>query len=183
MRVARFQMADARDLPVDDGRFDVVVSGLALNFIRDPLDAMTELVRVVREDGVVAVYVWDYADRMQMLRYFWDAAREIHHAAAELDEGERFPVCRPSALEALFREVGLLDVAVQAIDVPTVFHDFDDFWSPFLGEQGPAPGFVSSLNLEQRSTLEARLRTTLPIGADGSVALFARAWSVRGQKK
>lgn len=176
----RFQVGDARKLPAETGYFDVVVSGLALNFIPDPHVALTEMARTTRAGGVVAIYVWDYAEKMQMLRYFWDAVRVIDPAAKDLDEGVRFPLCQPAALEALFQEAGLKQVEVGAIDVPTVFRDFDDYWLPFLGGQGPAPGYVMSLSHEQRTALEERLRTMLPVRSDGAIALMARAWSVRG---
>ena len=176
----RFQVGDARKLPAETSYFDVVVSGLALNFIPVPLVALTEMVRTTRAGGVVAIYVWDYAEKMQMLRYFWDAAMVIDPTAKELDEGERFPLCRPAALEALFQEAGLKNVEVWAIDVPTIFRDFNDYWSPFLGGQGPAPGYVMSLKKEQRTALEEQLRTMLPMRTDGTIALIARAWSIRG---
>ena len=176
----RFQVADARKLPTETGSFDVVVSGLALNFIPMPLVALTEMVRTTRPGGVVAVYVWDYAKKMQMLRYFWDAAMAMDPLAKELDEGERFPLCQPAALEALFQEVGLKNVEVRAIDGPTIFRDFEDYWSPFLGGQGPAPGYVKSLSDEQRKELAERLRARLPVRSDGTIALIARAWAVRG---
>ena len=51
----------------------------------------------------------------------------------------RFPICRPEPLAALFRDGGLEAVATRPIDVPTVFADFDDYWSPFLGGQGRRP--------------------------------------------
>jgi len=176
----RFQVGDARKLPAETGYFDVAVSGLALNFIPDPQVALTEMVRTIRAGGIIAHYVWDYADKMQMLRYFWDAVMEIDPTTKGLDEGNRFPLCQPAALEALFQEAGLKKVEVQAIDVPTVFRDFDDYWLPFLGGQGPAPGYVKSLNNEQRTVLEGRLRAMLPVSSDGTIALIGRAWSVRG---
>jgi hypothetical protein len=117
---------------------------------------------------------------MQMLRYFWNAAIAIDPTAKELDEGNRFPLCQPSALEALFQEAGLKNVETRAIDVPTIFRDFDDYWSPFLGGQGPAPGYAMSLSNEQRKALEERLRTVLPVSSDGAIDLIARAWAVRG---
>jgi trans-aconitate methyltransferase len=175
-----FQVGDARKLPTETDHFDVAVSGLALNFIPDPLEALTEMVRTTRAGGVVAVYVWDYAGKMEMLRYFWDAAIAVDSTAKEWDEGERFPLCQPSALEALFQEAGLKNIEVRAIDVPVMFIDFDDYWSPFLGGQGPAPGYVKSLSHDQRKGLEERLRTVLPVRSDGTIDLIARAWAVRG---
>jgi hypothetical protein len=88
---------------------------------------LAEMARVVRPGGTLAVYVWDYAGQMQLMRYFWDAAAALDPAAAELDEGRRFPVCHPDRLAELFGGAGLEGVAGRAIDVPTVFRDFDDY--------------------------------------------------------
>jgi hypothetical protein len=131
--------------------------------------------------GLVAAYLWDYADRMDLMRYFWDAAVALDPAAAEFDEGARFPICRPERLEVLWREAGLVDVSSRAIEVPTIFRDFDDYWSPFLGGQGPAPGYAMSLDDGRRATLRERIRSMLPIDPDGSIRLIARAWAVRGR--
>jgi SAM-dependent methyltransferase len=180
---AEFRIGDARALPVDDADFDVAVSGLVLNFVPDPADAVAEMSRAVRPlTGVVAAYVWDYAGEMQMMRHFWDAAVALDPAARDKDEGTRFPLCRPEPLRDLFAGAGLSDVEVRAIDVPTVFRDFDDYWAPFLGGQGPAPGYCMSLPEERRNTLRDRLRSALPSGPDGGIHLMARAWAVRGKR-
>ncbi len=178
----RFAVGDARRLPQDAGSADAVVSGLVLNFVPEPGLAVAEMARVVRPGGTVAVYLWDYAGRMELMRHFWDAATALDPAAADLDEGRRFPICRPEPLEALFRESGLVAVETRAIDVPTVFRDFDDYWSPFLGGQGPAPGYTMSLDEERRAGLRDRVRATLPVRPDGSIALVARAWAARGTR-
>ena len=176
-----FVVGDAQRLPEASASCDVVVSGLVLNFVPRPESAVAEMARVARPGGVVAAYLWDYADRMQLMRYFWDAAASLDPAARDLDEGRRFPMCRPDALDTLWRGAGLEQVESRAIDVPTRFRDFDDYWTPFLGGQGPAPGFAMSLDEERRARLRERLRAALPIGADGSIDLVARAWAVRGR--
>lgn len=174
-----FRSGDARSLPLPDRRFDAVVSGLALNFVPDPGRAVAEFARVATPGGLVAAYVWDYLEGMAMMRYFWDAAATLD-SAAELDEGRRFSLCRPEPLSELWAVAGLDQVAVQAIEIATVFADFDDYWRPFLGGQGPAPGYVMSLTDEHRDALRDLLRVRLPIGPDGSIPLTARAWAVRG---
>lgn len=89
----------------------------------------------------------------------------------------------PEPLRDLFVGTGLTDVEVRAIDVPTVFKDFDDYWSPFLGGQGPAPGYCMSLPEERRHALRDRLRSTLPSQPDGRIHLVACAWAVRGKRQ
>jgi SAM-dependent methyltransferase len=176
----RFVLGDAQTLAEADKTYDVTVSGLVLNFVLDPARAVAEMARVTREDGTVAAYVWDYAGQMQLMRYFWDAAVALDPAASSLDEGIRFPLCHPEALTSLFEDAGLRAITVRAIDAPTVFRDFDDYWNPFLGGQGPAPGYAMSLDEGRRGALRERIRAALPTKADGSIPLVARAWAVRG---
>ena len=178
---AEFRQGDAQALPFRDGEFDATVSGLVLNFLPEPGRGLAEMARVTRPGGVTAAYVWDYAGEMQLMRHFWDAAAELDLAAVKLDEGRRFPICHPAALGRLFRDSGLQDVTVQAIDVPTLFRDFEDYWLPFLGGQGPAPSYTVSLPEERRVALRERVRASLPTAEDGSIRLIARAWAVRGR--
>ena len=102
-----FGVADARSLPFPDRHFDAVISGLALNFVPQPERAVAEFVRAVDPGGVVAGYVWDYAEGMALMRHFWDAATALDPAAADLDEGRRFPLCRPAPLRELWVGAGL----------------------------------------------------------------------------
>lgn len=180
---ALFAVGDAEALPVDTACFDAAVAGLVLNFVAQPPRAVSEMVRAVRSNGVVAAYVWDYAAEMQLMRYFWDAAISLDPAAFDLDEGRRFPICQAAPLAELFTRAGLKDVEVRQIDVPTRFRDFDDYWTPFLGGQAPAPGYAMSLNEEKRGALRERIRSKLPVATDGSISLIARAWAVRGRTR
>jgi SAM-dependent methyltransferase len=177
---AEFRIGDARALPVANREFDAAVSGLVLNFVPDQLKVVTEMRRATRPGGKIAVYVWDYAGEMQLMRRFWDAAVALDPDARELDEALRFPGCRPEPLHELFASAGLHDIATRAIDVPTVFENFDDYWSPFLGGQGPAPGYCMSLPQPDRTALRERLRSSLTAGRDGTIHLIARAWAVQG---
>lgn len=174
------QQADALGLPFDDASFDRVVSGLVLNFVPDQPAAVAEMRRVLRPGGEVAGYVWDYAGRMELIGRFFEAAvaldPDVH------DERTRFPSAASGPLHELFATAGLEDIEVRGIEVPMVFADFDDYWTPFLGGVGPAPAYCMSLTEDARGTLRERLRTTLPTQPDGSIHLAARAWAVRGRK-
>ena len=176
----RFELGDACCLTWATEFCDVTVSGLVLNFVPDA-DAMArEMVRVTRPGGRVAAYVWDYAGGMQMLRHFWDVALELNPGDSKLDQAERFPLCQPGPLRQLFRRAGLISVSARAIDIPTVFRDFEDYWRPFLGKQGPAPTYLASLPGETQDRIREALRARLVAAADGSLAMTARAWAVQG---
>ena len=177
-----FAVCGVGDLPMREGGYDIVVSGLALNFFPDPLLAVEEQRGLARPGGTVAACVWDYAEGMGFLRHFWDAAIAIEPRATELDEGRRFPICDPKALETLFTEAGLQEARSAPVSIPTSFSDFEDFWRPLLGGTGPAPSFVSDLSDEGRHALFDELRRRLPRQGDGTIELQARAWAVAGRR-
>ena len=178
--LASFYQGSATSLPVTDSSVDVVVSALVLNFIPDPVAALSEMVRVAVDGASIAGYVWDYAQKMEIIRFFWDCAVELDPTAAKLDESLRFPLCYPEALRELFLSAGLHQVEVESIEIRPHFENFNDFWSPFLGGQGPAPSYLLSLPEESRIQLRDRIKEHLPISEDGSILLTARAWAVRG---
>jgi SAM-dependent methyltransferase len=178
---ASFEVGDAQALAVEPGSFDAAVSALMLNFLPEPGRAVAGMARAVKPGGTVAAYVWDYAGGMGLMRYFWNEAVKLDAAAAPLDEGRRLPsLCAPAPLEALFAGAGLDRIEVQAIEIETPFKDFDEYWKPFLGGQGSAPGYAMSLSEEHRGRLRERIRQALPVREDGRIALDARAWAVRG---
>lgn len=176
----KFDEGDAMSLPYSEEEFDATVSGLVLNFVPEPDRGLSEMTRVTRVRGIVAAYVWDYAGKMEMMRHLFDAAIALDPAAAKVDEGPRFPICRPERLAETFQRASLRGVETRAMDVPTHFRDFDDYWTPFLGGTGVAPAYVMSLPEGKRLALRERLREALPIAQDGSIPLVARAWAVKG---
>jgi ubiquinone/menaquinone biosynthesis C-methylase UbiE len=176
---AALHQGSATAIPLDNASVDVVVSGLVLNFVPDQRAALVEMARVTGKGGTIASYVWDYSGKLELMRHFWDVAAKLDPNAAKMDEGVRFPRCRPEALERLFTSVGLEEITVTAIDITTLFANFDDYWQPFLGGQGPAPAYAMSLDETARTRLRDRIRERLPTEANGSISLTARAWAAR----
>jgi SAM-dependent methyltransferase len=175
-----FLIAGAEALPHREGGFDAVVSGLVLNFLPEPGTAVASLRGRLRRGGTLAGYVWDYSGGMEFLRVFWDEAVDLDPRAAAVDERRRFPICREEALDSLWRAGGLAQVETHALEIPTCFASFDEYWTPFLRGTGPAPGYVASLGSPARESLRERLRNRLDVRNDGSLQLRARAWAVRG---
>ena len=178
-RVA-FVVAGAEDLSDVGGTLDYIVSGLVLNFVANPDRAIARMIQRLRRGGMIAAYVWDYANGIEFLRRFWNEAVALDSAAAELDEGRRFLLCKPEALKRLFLEASLRDVTVGTLEIPTRFQHFQDFWTPFLRGTGPAPAYVASLPEERRDLVRNRLERRLTVETGGGISLVARAWAVSG---
>jgi SAM-dependent methyltransferase len=177
---AQFLIAGAEDLPRRDGGFDIIASGLVLNFLPHALESVRSMEERLRPRGTLAAYVWDYAEGMQFLRIFWDEAVALDPPAAQLDEALRFPLCRPDALVQLFQQAGFEAVEARPLQISTIFPDFDAYWTPFLGGTGPAPSYVGSLSSDAREMLRRRLDKRLSPSTGGTIRLTARAFAVRG---
>lgn len=176
----RFMVGDAQQLQLADGTFDRVLSLLVMNFIPDPAKALREMIRVTRPGGVIAAAVWDYGEGMQMLRIFWDEAVARDPTVAARDE-RNMPLCRRRELAALWRAHGLVQVEEQPLTIQQSFASFEDYWSPFLGGQGPAGAYVGALTETGRAALRLRLRQRLlSDGEDRAITFQARAWAVKG---
>jgi hypothetical protein len=139
------------------------------------------MVRVIRPGGVIAAYVWDFGEGMQMMRAFWDAAIAIDARAVERDQAKKFTITNERSLTALFERSGIESIHTRGFEVPTVFRDFDDFWEPLLSGEGSIPNYAKSLEPMRLKALRERLLTSLPTRTDGSIPLVARAWAVRGR--
>lgn len=177
-----FHTGDALNLPFLPHAFDVAVCGLGLNFVPDPERALGEMRRVLAHDGSIAVYVWDYAEGARFLREFWDAAVLIDPGATAHDQARRFPLCQPQALQKLFERAMLREIEIAPLHITTRFPSFDDFWLPLLSGQGSAPNYLASRSETIRDAIREQLRRSLPIDAQGAIALPAQAWAIRGQR-
>lgn len=178
--LVNFSVSYAQTLGLQSKSMDSVVSGLVLNFVPEPEAAILEMMRVTKPGGKIGAFVWDYANGMQFLRYFWDAAIAADREAAAFDEGSRFPVCQNGQLAKMFQMAGLQQIEAKSIEIKTEFQNFDDYWQPFLGNVGAAPSYLKRLGKKEKQILEDLLRNTLPTNQNGSISLSARAWAVKG---
>ena len=125
---------------------------------------------------MLAAAVWDYGERMQMLRTFWDAAARLDPSVVGQDE-VTMPLGRPGGLIDLWQRAGLDDVDGSRVGVSTGFEDFDDYWEPFLQGQGPAGVYVAGLPDATRAALRDEVAATV---GPGPVRPVRDAWWVRG---
>ena len=175
--VADVRRASAESLPWSDSEFDVVLSQLVVNFLDDAPGAVSEMRRVARSGGVVAACTWDYRERMEMLRVFWDAALAVDPDAP--DEGGRMRFATTAELREQWLAAGVGDVTTDALEVGERYDGFDDYWQPFTAGVGPGGAYCVALEPERREALRDECRRRLG-DPSGPFELRARAWAVRG---
>ncbi len=145
----------AEAIPFEDDRFDCAMAQLVLHFVSDPMQAARELNRVLRPGGSVAACVWDFAEGMEMLRAFWDAALAVDPGA--LDEARTMRFGRQGEIAELLDVAGFGDVAETTLEVSSTYDDFDELWAGFLAGIGPAGAFCASLSEARRAAVREEL--------------------------
>lgn len=173
------RLGRAEELPFEDARFDIALAQLVLHFVSDPEQAAAEMRRVVRPGGIVGACMWDFAEGMEMLRHFWDAALTVDPEAP--DEARTLRFGRQGEIVALFESAGLQDVVETKLHVSSRYDSFDELWSGFLAGIGPAGVFCVALSDERRAALRDELLRRVGSPA-GSFTLGAMARSAHGRR-
>ncbi len=178
-----FEVGDACALKYQDGRFAGVTAHLLFLFIPKPQIALREMRRVTRPGGTVAAVVWDSRGGLVFQRMLWDTAVAIDpDARAVRDSLFANPVAIPGGLAGFFREAGLVDVEEQSLTIRMDYANFEDYWQPFLGGQGPVGTYFANLSPALKARIKEAVRDAYCSGApDGPRSLTASAWAVQGK--
>jgi SAM-dependent methyltransferase len=177
----RFDIGDLCRLPYTDAAFAGAGSQLVLNFVSDADLAVREMRRVTRRDGVVAAAIWDFRGGLVYQRLFWDTAASIDPKAGTVrDRLFSASLALPDGLTRLFASNGLIRLERGSLTIRMDYADFDDYWQPLLGGQGPVGTYAASLRQDLRCRLEDAVRAAYLAGApNGPRSMTATAWAVR----
>jgi ubiquinone/menaquinone biosynthesis C-methylase UbiE len=173
---AELKQGWAEALPWADDSFEAAIAQLVIHFMEDPAAGVGEMARVTRPGGVVAGCSWDFSGGMEMLRLYWETARDLDHDLS----GEYRSFGTLEELDALWHELGLEEVEAGPIEVSSEYESFDELWDTFLLGVGPAGQYIVSLPPDRQTTLKDAYRERLGVG-DGAFTLGARAWAARGR--
>jgi hypothetical protein len=92
------------------------------------------------------------------------------------------PVAIPGGLAACFHDGGLQDVETQSLTIRMNYENFEDYWQPFLGGQGPVGAYFANLAPALNARIKEAVRDAYCSGLpDGPRSLTASAWAVRGR--
>lgn len=177
-----FQVGDACAMPFPDSSFDGVLTMLVLPFVPDTAAAVSEMRRVARPCAVVAAAAWDVRGGWVAQRMFLDTAAMIDPGADALRARNcTRPMMRPGELAAAWRDAGFLDIRATALTIRMEYADFEDYWAPYVGRQGPAADYVAGLDAAVSARLREHVRRAYMDGEpDGPRSYAATAWAVRG---
>jgi SAM-dependent methyltransferase len=178
----KFSVGDVCALPHAAATFDRVLSLLVLHFVPQSDRAISELRRVARPGATVSAAVWDARGGFVANRMFFDAAAVLDPKGNERRaRNYTRPLTRPGELCAAWHAAGFADIRQATLSIRMEFSSFEDYWSPYLGKDGPAAEYVGTLDPEQRQQLREAVRNAYVDGEpDGPRSYAAVAWAVAG---
>ncbi len=178
------RQGDACDMPFENAAYDRVLSLLVLHHIPDGPKAISEMCRVVRPGGIVAGSVWDTYGGFPLFRMFWDTVAAIDPGAEKARTGGYFrPLAQAGELTAAFEAAGLEDVVEDTLLIRMDFQDFQDFWTPIAGGEGPLAAYVVAQSPEHQERLKQAVSAAYESGKpDGPRSFYGVALACRGRK-
>lgn len=177
-QAAEFRVADAQALPFPERSFDVLASGLVLNFIPDRTRALSEMCRVGRPGGLVAAYVWDFAGGRGTA---WPLAHGMRKIGMDVPMVPGAADTSVDALRSLFERAGLTDIATRPIEVTVAYSSFDDFWQSQVPPFTPNGKAIAALNKTDRAKLAEAVQVALPTDSEGGIAYSACANAIKAR--
>jgi ubiquinone/menaquinone biosynthesis C-methylase UbiE len=106
-----FKQCSADDLPFADGTFDVAVGRLSAMFFVNPVTALREVLRVVREDGGVSFAVWGPKEANPFFSTVNDVLdRFVESPKEDPDAPDAFRFADPGKLAGILENAGAENV-------------------------------------------------------------------------
>tara|TARA_B100000676_G_scaffold57609_1_gene56684 strand:- start:1944 stop:2714 length:771 start_codon:yes stop_codon:yes gene_type:complete len=171
-----FRIDDAMSIASSDDTFDIAVMALVIFFVPEPPKGVSEMVRVVKKNGLVSSYAWDTVNG-------GSPSKLITGHLAEMGFKPEAPpnpqVSEMTALNELWSNAGLVNLRSDVITVERKFKDIEEYWeisSLFPNIQKIVP----QLSKSQITELKARMEKDLTVGKGGMLSQTARANAIVG---
>ena len=156
------QVVDLEQIDLPDASFDIVLCREGLMFALDPAHAASEIARVLRPGGRVALAVWGPRSRNPWLGVLADAVQE-HTGSPVPPPGVPgpFSLGADGALASTLAGAGLEQVVVEEVAVPTHDASFEDYWQLRTDLAGPLKRLLEGLPPQDRAAIQQTVRTRL----------------------
>jgi len=91
------------------------------------------------------------------------------------------PLALPGGLQNLFRDAGLVNIERESLTFRMDFDNFDDYWNPLSGGQGPVGTYLVNLASDLKACMKEAVFDAYCSGSpDGPRSMTATTWAVRG---
>ena len=183
---AHFEVAFADRLPFPADTFDAVVSRFGVMFFPSPVDALHEMLRVLKPGRRVAVAVWHFVER-NPFHYVLSRVVErfVDSPPLEPDAPDAFRFAPPGKLRNILAEAGALTPSERLlrfmIEAPL---SVDEFWTVRSEMSDKLRAKLATLSNEQMAAVRKEVIEGLqPYSTDRGISFPAEVLIVSGTKQ
>jgi ubiquinone/menaquinone biosynthesis C-methylase UbiE len=185
IRNVQFDVAFADHLPFTDDTFDAVISRFGIMFFPSPVDAIREILRVLKPGGRLALAVWHFAERNP---FHYSLARVIdrHVESPPLapDALDAFRFASPGKLREMLNEAGVVAAGERllrfTIQAPI---SVEEFWTLRLEMSEKLRGKIATLSKDQMNEVKRQALESLgEFSTEGGMSFPAEVLMVTGAK-
>jgi len=172
----RAASADALDLP--DGSFDVALCQFGLMFVPEPVAALREMRRVLRDGGRLGAVVWSTVERVPLFGATGPLLQPYLPAPAP---GQELPtplaLGAPGLIERLVAEAGLRDIRSEWHTLDYLVPDPEERWRADVLEGQPAvrEAVAALADAERRALHDRYIAALEPYRREGAIRLPCEA--------
>ena len=180
-----FKQCSGDDLPFADRTFDAAVGRLSTMFFVDPITAVREALRVIREDGYVSFVVWGPEEVNPFFSTVTDVIdRFVESPRHDPDAPDAFRFAVPGKLAGILENTEAKNVTERQLNFQiTAAISFDQFWQLRTEMSGTLREKMAGLAPAQLPTIkQAVADAARRYFASGTMSFPAEALIVSGRK-
>jgi len=150
-----WRVCDAAALPLDDASADAVLCAQTLQFVPDRVAALSEMHRVLKSGGRVAVSTWCEIEENPYFHELFEAVSSHVGPDTAKGLGAAFGLTSPSALHELIELAGFRDVEIKVRQLDLSLPELTDFVPRHVSATPMAAGFAAAPEAARRAVVDA----------------------------
>ena len=161
---AEFHEGDAQLLPFADSTFDAVVCGFGIIHVPDPQKALSEMHRVLKPEGRVAVSVWESPNSNNGFGLLYGAIKANADMGVNLPHGpDFFQFSDPAMLTNALLEIGFSEPSINTVAQTWEFKDSQELFTSIMEGAVRARALIEA----QTATVQEAISDAVVVGMDG----------------
>lgn len=160
---ADFRQGDAQSLPPGDDSFDAVLCGFGIIHLPDPAKALSEIRRVLRPGGRVALSTWEAPGPGNGFGLLFGAIKAHADMGVDLPHGpDFFQFSEAGKMTAALREAGFVEASARIVPQTWEFSDVHGFYTAMIEGSARARGLLKA----QTDAVQATIIEAVVTGMD-----------------
>jgi ubiquinone/menaquinone biosynthesis C-methylase UbiE len=181
---ARFQQADAHQLPFPDNSFDRITSRLGVMFFDDLQRALGEMHRVTKPDGKAVLLAWGPMDQPYFETTIGTVLRMMPGATLPESAKNMFAFGQPGLLAQKLLDAGFIAAEEKFSKEPWVWPGTPlDVWEYFQDVAVPFASLLKSIPPELRQEVDAAVLQAIAHYYDGQEIKFTATVNITSASK